>query len=62
MDFVSYYIIIEKRNKFEWIKEFVASFEQLKQLLTNVSVLKITDPDKEFLVCVDAFKRGLGES
>ena len=49
-----------KGNKFEWIERFAASFEQLKQLLTNDPVLKIADPDKEFVVCTNACKRGLG--
>eukprot|EP00253_Pinus_taeda_P006597 PITA_06597 len=49
-----------KGKKFEWTKECAASFEQLKQLLTNVQVLKILDPDKEFEVCTYACKRGLG--
>jgi len=29
-------------------------------LLTNALVLKITDPDKEFVLCTYAFKRGIG--
>jgi len=49
-----------KGKKFEWIKECATSFEQLKQFLTNAPILKIIDPDKEFMVCTDACKRGLG--
>lgn len=48
-----------KGKKFEWIEECEASCEQLKQLLTHAPVLKIVDPDKEFVVCTDACKRGL---
>jgi len=29
-------------------------------LLKNALVLKIADPDKEFAVCIDACKKGLG--
>ena len=49
-----------KGKKFEWTKECEASFEQLKQLLTHAPVLQIADPDKEFVVCTNACKRGLG--
>eukprot|EP00253_Pinus_taeda_P025534 PITA_25534 len=48
-----------KGKKFEWTKECEVSFEQLKQLLAHVSMLKIVDLGKEFAVCIDAFKRGL---
>ena len=49
-----------KRKKFEWNKECATSFDQLNHLLTNALALKIADPDKEFVVCIDARKRGLG--
>jgi len=29
-------------------------------LLTHAPVLKVADPDKDFVVCIDACKRGLG--
>lgn len=48
-----------KGKKFEWTEECEASFEQLKQLLTHAPVLKIADPDKEFVVCTNAHKKGL---
>ena len=41
-------------------KECATSFEELKKLLTNALVLNIVDPDKEFVVCIDAFERGFG--
>ena len=49
-----------KGNNFEWTEESVASFEQLKKLLTNDPVSNIVDPEKEFVVCKNSFKRGLG--
>eukprot|EP00253_Pinus_taeda_P020236 PITA_20236 len=49
-----------KGKKFKWTKECEAIFEQLKQLLTHAPVLNIVDPDKEFVVCTNACKRGLG--
>jgi hypothetical protein len=30
-----------------------------QQLLTNTLLLKIVDPEKDFLVCTDAYKEGL---
>jgi hypothetical protein len=41
----------KKGVKFVWIAECEESFQQLKHLLTNAPVLKIVDPNKEFL-CV----------
>jgi len=49
-----------KIKMFEWVEECVDSFKQLKHLLSNDMVLKIIDPDKEFVVCTNACKRGLG--
>jgi len=48
-----------KGNKFEWTEECATSFDQLKNLLTNATDLKIMDPDKELLVCTHAFKEGI---
>jgi hypothetical protein len=47
-----------KGVKFVWSIECEASFQQLKHLLTNAPILKIADPDKDFLVCTDACKEG----
>ena len=38
----------------------MVSFEQLNQLFTNALILNIVDPDKDFVVCIDSCKRGLG--
>jgi hypothetical protein len=32
----------------------------MKKLLTSTPILKVADPDKDFTVCVDASKEGLG--
>jgi len=37
-----------------------SSFKQLKHLLTNALVLRIANPNKEFVVCIDACKEELG--
>jgi hypothetical protein len=49
-----------KGVKFQWIEECEKSFPQLKQLLTSALILKIADPNEEFMICIDAFKEGLG--
>jgi hypothetical protein len=49
-----------KGMKFVWSTKCEAIFQQLKHLLTNALVLKIVDPEKDFLVCTDACKEGLG--
>jgi hypothetical protein len=48
-----------KGEKFVWSIECEANFYQLKHLLTNAPVLKITNPEKDFLVCIDACKEEL---
>ena len=48
-----------KSKKFESTKECQA-FEQLKQLLKHAPMIQIENMEKEFLVCTDACKRGLG--
>lgn len=59
---IAYPITSLKRQgkKFEWTEECATSFEQLKQSLMNYLVLKISNMDKEFVVCIDDCKRGLG--
>jgi hypothetical protein len=45
-----------KGNKFQWTKECEKSFQQLKQLLTSAPIMKITDPNEDFIVCTNACK------
>ena len=49
-----------KGVKFEWTNKCQNNFDQLKLKLTTTPILKITDPDKEFVVCTDACREGLG--
>jgi hypothetical protein len=49
-----------KEKKFQWTEECESSFQQLKQLLTSAPILKIADPNKDYIVCTDACKEGLG--
>jgi len=50
----------KKGRAFQWTPECQRSFEHLKQLLTTTPILSIADPDKEYVVCTDASKEGLG--
>jgi hypothetical protein len=47
-------------KKFLWIEDCERSFQQLKQLLTSAAILRIADPNEDFVVCTDACKEGLG--
>ena len=50
----------KKGKKFEWNKKCEQSFKKLKTLLTTAPILKIADPNKDFVVCTDACNDGLG--
>jgi hypothetical protein len=50
----------KKGVKFEWTPKCEESFQQLKNILTSAPILKIADPDEDFVVCTDACKEGLG--
>jgi hypothetical protein len=50
----------KKGTKFPWTQKCEEIFQTLKHLLTHVPVLKITNPEADFLVCTDACKEGLG--
>jgi hypothetical protein len=43
-----------------WTQECEERFQSLKYLLTHAPVLKIVNPENDFLVCTDACKEGLG--
>ena len=50
----------KKGKKFDWNQKCEDSFKKLKNLLTNTTILRITDPIKEFVLCTDACNDGLG--
>jgi hypothetical protein len=50
----------KKGTKFEWTAKCEESFQHLKELLTSAPILKVADPDEDFVVCIDACKEGLG--
>jgi hypothetical protein len=49
-----------KGVKFQWIVDCEKGFQHLKQLLTSASILRIVDPNEDFIVFIDASKEGLG--
>jgi hypothetical protein len=50
----------KKGVKFEWSAKCEENFQCLKDLLTSAPILKVADPDEDFVVCTDACKEGLG--
>jgi hypothetical protein len=49
-----------KGVRYEWIEECDSAFIELKRLLTSVPILRVSDMEKDFTVCTDASKQGLG--
>jgi hypothetical protein len=50
----------KKGTKFEWTLKCENNFNLLKELLISAPVLKIANPNENFVVCTDACKEGLG--
>jgi hypothetical protein len=50
----------KKGVNFQWTLDCEKSFQHLKQLLTSAPILRIGDPNEDFIVCIDACKEGLG--
>jgi hypothetical protein len=50
----------KKGTKFNWSQKCQDNFNKLKELLTTTPILKVEDSDKDFKVCVDVSKEGLG--
>lgn len=49
-----------KGVKYEWIEECNKAFSELRRLLTSAPILRVPNMDKDFTVCTDASKKGLG--
>ena len=49
-----------KGKKFDWNQKCEESFKKLKTLLTTVPILRIANPNKDFVVCTNACNDGLG--
>ena len=50
----------KKGKKFDWNQKCEESFKKLKNLLTSAPILRIVDPNKEFVVCTTACNDGVG--
>ena len=50
----------KKASKFLWTAKCEESFQNLKHLLMTASVLRIADPNGDFVVCTNAINEGLG--
>ena len=50
----------KKGKKFDWNQKCENSFKKLKTLLTSAPILRIADPNKDFIVCTNACIDGLG--
>ena len=52
---------LQKKGKtFKWNMKCHKSFNQLKHLLNTAPILSIADPNKDYVVCTDANKEGVG--
>ena len=49
----------KKGKKFDWNKKCDDSFKKLKTLLTSTPILRIANPNKDFVVCTDACNDGI---
>jgi hypothetical protein len=49
-----------KGVKFQWTLDCERSFQHLKQLLTSSPILRIADPNEDFIVCIDPCKEEHG--
>ena len=50
----------KKGKKFDWSEKRTEIFNKLKHMLTTALILKIVDPFKDFVVCTNTYKEGLG--
>ena len=48
-----------KGVKFDWNSKCEDNFQKIKEILTIAPMLKIADPEGNFLVCTDACKQGI---
>jgi hypothetical protein len=46
--------------KFQWKIEFENLYKKLKHLLTSAPIMRIVDPNEDFIVFTDACKERLG--
>ena len=49
----------KKGKKFEWNQKCEEIFKKVKTLLTTTPILRIVDPNKDFVICTDACNDGI---
>jgi hypothetical protein len=49
-----------KGVRYEWPEECDSALRELKRSLTSAPILRVPDMEKDFMVCTDASKQGLG--
>lgn len=49
-----------KGVKFIWTQKYEDNFQLLKKILISAPILKIVDPNKEYVVCTDVSSEGIG--
>ena len=49
----------KKENNLLWTTNREESFQKMKQLLRTASILRIADPNGDFVICTDASKEEL---
>jgi len=52
--------LLKKANKFEWTKKSDKAFQELRHRLTTAPILTLLMEGKEYTICSDASKNGLG--
>ena len=50
----------KKGKKFKWSQKCEDNFKKLKTLLSIAPILRIANPNKDFIVCIDACNDSLG--
>jgi hypothetical protein len=51
----------KKNKKFVWTEKCEEAFRRIKDMLMTMPILKVPDMDKDFLVCTETSKKGLGK-
>ena len=46
--------------KFDWTLKCETSFWKLKEMLTSAPVLKIVNPNENFMLCTNTYQQGIG--
>jgi hypothetical protein len=51
----------KKDRNFVWMEQCEQAFNKIKQFLTRNIILKVLDMDRDFPVCIDTLKEGMGK-